>query len=49
MDLVEQHAKSYPWEEHGRMILGPAIGATAGLVLASHLQGHAGGNTPWLW
>lgn len=46
MDLVRQHATQYPWEEHGRKILGPALGATAGLVLANQLQGHAGGNTP---
>lgn len=46
VDLVVQHVKQYPWEEHLRMILGPAIGATAGLVLASQMQGLAGGNTP---
>lgn len=45
IDLVRQYATQYPWEEHGRKILGPALGATAGLVLANQLQGHAGGNT----
>lgn len=44
--VLPQHAKQYPWEEHGRKILGSAIGATAGLVLASQMQGLAGGNTP---
>ncbi len=44
VDLVLQHATRYPWEEHLRMILGPAIGATAGLVFVSHRQGL--GNTP---
>lgn len=41
MDLVWQHVTQYPWEEHGRKILGPALGATAGLALANQLQGHS--------
>lgn len=45
---LPQHAKQYPWEEHMRKVLGPALGETAGLVLASQIKGSPGAIHLWL-